>query len=66
MAGMNLETVEPSRGLPAEHGAVGRQREGFAEQAKGLRVAGRWNWLEVKHIHCVTMRLPEHRYNPAC
>jgi hypothetical protein len=66
MARVNRETVEPSRGLPAEHRAVWRQREGFAEQSKGLRVAGRRNMLEVKHIHGVTMRLWEHRYNPAC
>ena len=32
IAGINLETVEPSRRLAAEHRAGGRLREGFAEQ----------------------------------
>ena len=66
MAGINLETVEPSRGLPAEHCAVGRLREDFAQQTKGLWVAGRWNLQRVKDIHGLTVRRWAHRYNPAC
>lgn len=66
MAGINLETVKPSRRLAAEHRAGGRLRERFAEQSKGLRIAGWWNMRSVKEIHSVTMRPGVHRDNPAC
>lgn len=66
MAGINLETVKPSRRFAAEHRAGGRLREGFAEQSEGLWVAGWWNMGNVKEIHYLTMRLGVHRDNPAC